>query len=326
MCVFLVTQLIASIMAGGIIGALEPAKGITLTQTGEDVEITAVSFNILAQLTVGDFVNLWSRSNLLALVVFAVLTGFGIRAAGEAAAPIRKIINSANAVVVKMVSIIMELAPVCLGCYVAATIGQYGSDITGPMGKMVLVTFIYSIIYFIVVQSIYSFIGGGAAGLKRYWTSIAGPALTALGTCSSAAAIPANVEAAKKAGISEDVSSLVMPMGCNLHKEGACLIVVITISLECSLLGWNIFDPGIFMMMIAAAMLGSMITGAIPSGGNVIIMLVVSMFGFPAEHVPLIILLHTLVDAPTTTLNVVGDLSSAQIIDNIVRKINKKAA
>lgn len=318
--VFIVTQLIAAVLSGGIIGLMEPARGAVLPAGMETVEVEEVSFNILARLTVGDFNLLWSRNNLMALVLFALLTGLSLRAAGEKATKVLELLEQVNQVIMKLVSFIMKLGPIGLGAYFAAMIGEFGGSVSGPMAKMVLVTWIYAFVYMFTVGPLSAFIGAGAAGMKKYFKGLLRPAITALGTCSSAASVPANIESGKEIGISDDVNSIVMPLGCNLHKEGACLIVMITISFVSSMLGLNFFEPKMFAMSVIAAILGAMITGAIPTGGNVIIMLTVSMFGFPAETIPLIIILHTLVDAPTTMLNVVGDLSSAIIIDKQLEK------
>ena len=322
--VFIITQLIAALLSGGIIGILEPARGAILPSVTEEVEVSDVSFNILSQVTVGDFSLLWSRGSLLALVIFALLSGVALRAVADKAPYVITGLNQLNQVIMKMVAYIMKLGPIGLGAYFAAMIGQFGGSVSGPMAKMVIVTWIYAFIYMFTVGPLFSWIGAGKRGVSQYLKFFLRPAVTALGTCSSAAGVPVNIQVGKEMGISDDVNSVVMPLGCNLHKEGACLIVMITISLECSLLGLNFFDPKMFMTAVAAALIGSMITGAIPTGGNVIIMLVIPMFGFPAETIPLIILLHTLVDGPTTMLNVVGDLSSALTIDNRLQSSRTK--
>ena len=318
--VFIITQLIAALLSGGIIGILEPAKGAVLPTVSEQVEVSDVNFNILSQVTVGDFSLLWSRSSLLALVVFALLTGISLRSAADKAPRVIELLNQVSEVVMKMVGTIMKLGPIGLGAYFAAMIGQFGESVSGPMAKMVLVTWIYAFVYLVTMGPLRSWSGARSIGVRKYMKHFIRPAVTALGTCSSAAGVPINIAVGKDMGIEDDVNSVVMPLGCNLHKEGACLIVMITISFECSMLGLNFFEPKMFLTAVVAALLGSMITGAIPTGGNVIIMLVISMFGFPAQSIPLIILLHTLVDAPTTMLNVVGDLSSALIIDQRMKR------
>lgn len=316
--VFIITEILSAVISLGIIGAINPGAGATLPSTTEAVESEAVSFNILAQLTVSDFNLLWSRSSLLAIVVFAVLSGLGLRAAGEKAASLRELVAGLSETIVKMVGYIMKLAPIGLGCYFASMVGQFGQQISGPMLRVTVVCWIFAPIYLLISQTLFSFLGDGITGIKRFWKNMISPALTALGTCSSAASVPANIQAGKKAGLSDDVNAVCMPMGCNLHKEGACLIVVLTMAYIGPMVGMNLLDPKTFLMIVACCIIGATVTGAIPSGGNVIVMLTVAMFNFPTATIPLIIMLHTLCDAPTTMLNVVGDLSSGIIIDKFM--------
>ena len=99
--VFIITEILSAVISLGIIGAINPGAGATLPSTTEAVESEAVSFNILAQLTVSDFNLLWSRSSLLAIVVFAVLSGLGLRAAGEKAASLRELVAGLSETIVK---------------------------------------------------------------------------------------------------------------------------------------------------------------------------------------------------------------------------------
>lgn len=317
--VFIITEILSAVISLTCIGLINPGAGAVLPATAEAVEGEAVSFNILAQLTVSDFNLLWSRSSLLAIVVFAVLTGLGLRAAGEKADALRVMISGLSETIIKVVGYIMKLSPIGLGCYFASMVGQFGQQISGPMLKVTVACWIFAPIYIIISQTLFSFIGDGMNGVKRFWKNMVSPALTALGTCSSAASVPANIQAGKKAGLSEGVNSVCMPMGCNLHKEGACLIVVLTMAYIGPMVGMNLLEPKTFLMIVLCCIIGATVTGAIPSGGNVIVMLTVSMFNFPTATIPLIIMLHTLCDAPTTMLNVVGDLSSGIIIDRFMK-------
>lgn len=196
--VFIITEILSAVISLGIIGAINPGAGATLPSTTEAVESETVSFNILAQLTVSDFNLLWSRSSLLAIVVFAVLSGLGLRAAGEKAASLRELVAGLSETIVKMVGYIMKLAPIGLGCYFASMVGQFGQQISGPMLKVTVVCWIFAPIYLLISQTLFSFLGDGITGIKRFWKNMISPALTALGTCSSAASVPANIQAGKR--------------------------------------------------------------------------------------------------------------------------------
>ena len=163
--VFIITQLIAALLSGGIIGILEPARGAILPSVTEEVEVSDVSFNILSQVTVGDFSLLWSRGSLLALVIFALLSGVALRAVADKAPYVITGLNQLNQVIMKMVAYIMKLGPIGLGAYFAAMIGQFGGSVSGPMAKMVIVTWIYAFIYMFTVGPLFSWIGAAKGAL-----------------------------------------------------------------------------------------------------------------------------------------------------------------
>lgn len=320
---FVITIVIAAIVFTFYFGFLDAAKGAVLANNAVAEEMQEIQIDILGQLTVSDFKDLWSIKQLLAVVVFALITGFSMRSLGQTAEPVLKVFNSLNAVISKFISTIMKFAPIGLGCYFAVFIGSNGSDTAGPMMKLSIVTWVGSFVYLASAHTIYAFLADGTRGIKTFWTAMIGPFLTALGTCSGAASVPANVEAAKKAGIDDKISSIVMPLGCNLHKEGTAIMVAMTVSFECALLGQNYFDPQILGTCILMSIIYPFVAGAIPSGGP---FLLFSVFGWPMETFAAVMALHTITDAPTTTINVVGDLAAGMLIEKQVKKAKAKSS
>ena len=78
--------------------------------------------------------------------------------------------------------------------------------------------------YYVVSQTVFAYIGGGMEGVRIWWATCVPSTLTALGTCSSAATLPVNLQQAKKIDIPYEIADLVIPLGANLHKDGACVI------------------------------------------------------------------------------------------------------
>ena len=80
-----------------------------------------------------------------------------------------------------------------------------------------------SLIYFFVFFTFYAYLAGRKQGVQVFWKNMVSPTVTSLATCSSAASIPANLEATKKMGISSDVRETVVLLGSTLHKDGSVL-------------------------------------------------------------------------------------------------------
>lgn len=266
-------------------------------------------------LTVNDFTGLLSRNNIIALLVFSIIFGLAVRKSKEKGEAITKVLFSLNDVVLNIVSIIMYYAPIGLGCYFAALIGTYGESIAvGFLKTFIIYTLVCAFVY-VVLYSLYALIAGGKKGLKNYWKVILAPTATALATCSSAACIPVNVKATKNAGVSEDIAETTIPMGTSFHKDGSVIGSVFKIMFLVYLLGTN---PSIGTV-IGVSLLATLLITAVPVGGGTISeMFILTLMGFPTSALPILTIIATVIDAPATVLNVVGDTASSMLVGRMV--------
>ena len=219
----LITFLVGTIVSG-VIACLfmvipslifDPGKGAVLDLT-EDVADATGSLNILGMFTVNDFPLLFSKSNLMALIVFTVIFSIAIIMAGEKGKPVVHAMDCMTEVIVKVINIVMKLAPLGLGCYFAILIGQYGDQVVGPLSRGIIMYLVVVLIYYVVSQTVMAYIGAGSEGVKIWWKGAAAPTLTALGTCSSAASLPVNMMHAKEIGIPDEIADIAVPLGANL--------------------------------------------------------------------------------------------------------------
>lgn len=317
---------LALTFATGVISALfqavsvilfDPAKGAVVDMTEKVTDATG-SLNILGMFTVGDFPQLFSKSNLMALIVFTILFAFAIIKTGEKGRPVVEALDRLTAVIVNLINIVMKIAPIGLGCYFAMLIGQYGSSVVGPLGRSIVIYLVVSILYFVISQTVMAYIGAGKEGVKTWWKGCVAPALTALGTCSSAATLPVNMQHAREIGIPEDVADVAIPLGANLHKDGSCMIQIVKIALLCGLMGTQYATPRNIFMSVVVAVIAAVVMGGIPAGGYVGELFILSAFDFdPAVAIPIMVLLGTITDAISTAINVTGDTGLAMIIARV---------
>lgn len=316
---FLITGVVCSAYMVGFTALFDPAKNTDMTQFAqESVDLSGTSLDILAMFTVSDFSLLWSRTNLMALVVYAILTGIAVVMAGEKAKPVIALLEGLNEVMVKLVGIVMKLAPLGLGFYFAILIGTNGRDIVGPLSRSFLTYVVAILIYYFAGHSIMAYLGGGRKAVGLYWKNNVTPSLTALGTCSTAATLPYNMIAGKKMGLPKDMSDLCVLMGANLHKDGASILQVLQATFVCALCGIDVFTPKNIVLLIVAAIVGSTIMGAIPGGGYVGQLVIASIFGLPNWTIPIMALIVTLGDPFATLVNVTGDTALGMIAARIV--------
>ena len=312
---------------------IDPAEGSTVSLT-QDVADASGSMNVLGMFTVGDFPLLFSKSNLMALIVFTVIFSIAIIQTGEKGKPIVEAMDRLTAAIVNVINIVMKLAPLGLGCYFAILIGSNGSDVIGPLSKAIVMYLFVIVAYYVVSQTGFAYIGGGMEGVRIWWATCVPSTLTALGTCSSAATLPVNLQQAKKIGIPDEIADLVIPLGANLHKDGACVIQIIKVAFLCSVFHMEYATPRNILMSILVAVIASVVMGGIPAGGYVAEIFIISAFGFPTVAIPIMVLIGTITDAPATVVNVTGDTGLAMVITRFVegkdwihrKKLAQKAA
>ncbi|ESP63034.1 proton/sodium-glutamate symport protein [Smithella sp. ME-1] len=313
--VFVVTGLIASIVM--IIGVVyyPPAIGVhVIFGNGVNVEHLKLSDQIVKAFTVSDFADLLSKKNMLALIVFSILIGLAASASGDKGKKFANFLNSGSAVMMKLISFIMYYAPVGLCAYFAYLVGVFGPELLGSYARAMFIYYPTAILYFFIAFTIYAFIAARSKGVRRFWKNIIPASLVALATGSSMATIPSNLEAADKNGVPKDISEVIIPIGATMHMEGSCLAAVLKIAFLFGIFNIPFSGAETILTALGIALLTGVVVSGIPGGGTIGELLIISFYGFPMEAFPIITMIGTLVDAPATMLNAVGDNVSSMVV------------
>lgn len=330
--VFTCTALIAALI--GLLGTLiiSPTKGIdgstiqkVMLQVGREtqtVDKTSPLQQLVNTFTVSDFILLFSRKNMLQLIVFSILLGFSTATLKEKAEPITKFLLAGTKVMMKLVDIIMYFAPIGLGCYFASVIGQLGTQILEGYARVFILYLLITVIYYFGMFTIYAFISGGRKAVNVFWKNALTPSITALATCSSAACIPINLKSTKNMGVTKDIAETVIPLGANIHKDGSVIGGVLKITFLLGLFGKDMVSFKAIITIIFVSYLVGAVMGAIPGGGMIGEMLIISFYGFPPEALAIIAVISTIIDAPATLLNSTGNTVCAMIITRFVEGKN----
>lgn len=324
--VFLCMSLISVLVGFGITinsNLVSVEDGETIRNSLEEVETEEEELNILERtanlLTVGDFPALFSKNNITALLVFAIMFGVAVKMSGEAGEPVKKVVESANIVIENLLKIIMYYAPIGLGCYMAAMVGTFGATIALGYVKTFVIYLVVSIVFYIVLYTLYAFIAGGRKGVKAFWKNAIPPTLTALATCSSAASIPVNITAAKKMGVPSDIAETTIPLGTSFHKDGTIIGSMFKIMFLVALFGVEMATAGDILGMLGIALVANLLVTAVPIGGGTISeMFIITMMGFPVAALPILTIIATIIDAPATVLNAVGDDAASMLVARVV--------
>ncbi|WP_312901791.1 dicarboxylate/amino acid:cation symporter [Chryseobacterium taichungense] len=300
---------------------LFPVSGVSGSKEVIDEVASQESWGnrIVSFFTVGEFTQLFSRQNMLALLIFAFMTGFSARKAGERGQSFRMFIASGYEVMKELLLLIMKAAPIGLGAYFAYQVATLGPQLFGFYAKPLGLYYIAGVIYFLVFFSLYAFIAGGISGIRNFWKNAIYPTVTALSTCSSFATMPANLQAASNMGIPSQISNIVIPIGTTLHKNGSSMSSIIKIYVAFMIIGRDFFDPMNLLLALGITVFVSIVAGGIPNGGYIGEMLMISVYKLPQEAIPAVMIIGTLVDPLATVLNAVGQLIASMFVNRFVK-------
>jgi Na+/H+-dicarboxylate symporter len=265
-------------------------------------------------LTVSEFGKLLSRENMLALVIFSFLVGIATRKSSAVAQPFLSFLNAGNEVMKNLLILIMKISPIGLGAYFAYQVSSLGPQLLGFYAKPLGLYYLFGTCYFFVGFTVFAFIANGKYGITSYWKNNIVPTLTALGSCSSLATMPANLLAAKKIGVPDTIANVVIPLGTTLHKQGSSISSIFKIYVAFLLIGKDFFDPMTLVMSLGITVLVSVVAGGIPNGGYIGEMLMISVLDLPIEAVPAVMIIGTLVDPLATILNSTGDTVASMLV------------
>lgn len=325
--VFFATAMISAIIGFIGIRVYDPLKGVDTSaimnmMKTPDASQSTEDLSILDQLvktfTVSDFSLLFSKSNMLQLIVFSILFGLATAMAGEKGKPLATLLSSGTAIMMNVVKIVMYYAPIGLGCYFATIIGELGPQILSGYARVFVLYIGITILYFFGFFTLYAFIAGGKNGIRIFWKNAVTPSVTAIATCSSAACIPVNLAAVKDMGVPNDIAETIVPLGANTHKDGSVFGGVFKIVFLFLLFGKDMTSMSSILSIIGVAFLVGAVMGAIPSGGMIGEMLILSVFGFPPEVLPVIAVISTIIDAPATLLNSTGNTVCGMLVARLI--------
>ncbi len=295
---------------------LEAWKEIPSEEMGEYATLGEMIVNFF---TASDFVGLLTRRAMLPLIVFAILFGFAVNLNGGSETPVAKLLTDLTNVMLKLVKIVTYYAPVAFFAIFANLVADYGPQITESYGRALLVYYPLCFIYLFTAFPLFAWFGGGKGAVRTMFRHIVKPAVVSLGTCSSVATIPTNMEEADATGISKDVSDMVLPLGATMHMDGSCFSCVLKIAFVLGVFGKDM-GPGMIVPVILVAVLSSVGMSGVPGGGYIGEYIICSIF-FPNQMelaFPILVAIGNLVDPPATMINASGDYVVSYIVSRFV--------
>ena len=261
------------------------------------------------------------NGGMLQIIVIAILVGVAVLFAGkEKAAPFMNLIESLDAVVLKLIDIIMRYAPVGVLALMAGMIADTAGnlELLGALGLYVLTVILGLLLmiflFYPLLLHLFSKIP-----VRKFLKTMPPVQLLAFTTSSSAATLPLNMETVEqKLGVSQRVTSFVLPMGMTINMDGTSLYQAVAAVFIAQVLGIELTWVQL-LTIVATTTLSSIGTPGIPGGAVVILLMVLSSVGLPPEGLALILGLDRPLDMLRTVVNVTGDATVASIVDANVK-------
>lgn len=309
----------AAAVAIGLVLAnmLQPGVGLSISTEGLTAKnVTPPKLlDTLMNLIPINPVEAMSKGNMLQIIVFAIIFGFGISSLGEAGKPVHQFFESVGDAMIKVTSFVMLYAPIGVFGLMAYTVTMHGLSVLLPLGKVLLLMYVGCILLFLLI---YVPILRGIVKISpmNFIRGMAEPLLVAFTTCSSAAALPSNMRCTRKLGASKAVASFGIPLGNTINMNGAALYMGVCTIFVAEVYGipMPLETQLVVILMSVLAAIGSM---GVPGAGLIMITIVFMQIGIPLEGVALVAGIDRILDMARTSMNVLGDSLGALAVSKM---------
>ena len=262
-----------------------------------------------------------SNRNMLQVVFVAIFIGIGlIQIPSDKGKPVKDFFESLTDVVIKLVDIIMLMAPMGVFSLIAQTINKVAGDnpsqileLLGALGYYMIAVILGLIAHVAITYTgLMKFLTN--MPLNTFYKGLAPAQLLAFSTSSSGATLPVTMECCEEElGVSEEVSSFVLPLGATINMDGTALYQAVATVFIAQAMNLSL-DISAQLTIVLTTVLASIGTAAVPGAGIVMLVIILEAVGVPSTGIALILGVDRILDMIRTTVNVTGDASVSVIV------------
>ena len=299
-----------------LVNIIQPGVGVEMPTESTEQAIThqpPTAGSILNDIIPDNAVGAMANSKYLSVIFFSIFLGVGITTVGEKAKPLADFFASLNHVMMKLTDWIMCLAPFGVFALMAYTVGTLGLEIIKELAKYMATVLLGLGIHSCVTLPILLMIFARCSPLKfirHMFSAVA----TAFSTASSAATLPITMDCLEEnAGVSNKITSFVIPLGATVNMDGTALYEAVAAMFIAQACGIEM-TLGHQLIIMLTATLASIGAAAIPSAGLVTMVIVLNAVGLPTEGMIMILAVDRILDMFRTAVNVWGDACGTAIV------------
>lgn len=294
-----------------------------LVNPGVGVEMQSdASFNLseapsLSQVFINIFpsnpIESMAKGNMLQIIVFALLFGIAMAMSGKAGERLSAVFNDLSEVIMKLVTLLMNLAPYGVFFLMAKLFTTLGFETIASLAKYFVVVMAVLVLHGLVSYGVILKLLTGLNPLI-FFRKMRDAALFGFSTSSSNATMPVTMETVtKKMGVKNSVASFTVPLGATINMDGTAIMqgVATVFIAQVFAVDLTLSD---YLMVILTATLASIGTAGVPGVGLIMLAMVLQQVGLPVEGIALIIGVDRLLDMTRTAVNVTGDAMVSCIV------------
>ncbi len=314
---YVMTSILAILTCLILVNLIAPGIGANLSfqEMPEGLETSVQSFSdLLIRIIPENPLAAMARGEILPTIFFSLLFGFFITRAPE---PYKKqltgFFQAVFEVMMGLTHFIILFAPVGVFALIAKVIAQTGFDAVLPLFKYMVTVILGLLIHATVTLPILVYFLGGISPLKHF-KAMSAALMTAFSTSSSSATLPLTMDSIENnAGVSNKVSSFVLPLGATINMDGTALYECVAAMFIAQVYGIEL-SFGQQMIVVMTALLASIGAAGIPMAGLVMITIILKAVGLPLEGIGMILAVDRILDMLRTSVNVWSDSCGAVLI------------
>jgi Na+/H+-dicarboxylate symporter len=322
-CLYLFTTATAITLALAAAIIVKPGVGFERDTTATYEAIEAPSLvETLIQIFPTNPVQAMAQGNMLQIIVFSILFGIALSLSGSSGARILSVFEDLNKVIMKLVWVVMEIAPYGVFALIARTFAIQGLDAILPLGKYFFLVLCILILHAMITYPALLTLLGRLNPLV-FIKKMREVQVFAFSTASSNATIPITIKAVEeRLGVKRSIASFTVPLGATINMDGTAIMQgVATVFIAQA---FNIqLGVSEYLLVILTATLASIGTAGVPGVGLIMLAMVLRQVGLPVEGIALIIGVDRLLDMVRTAVNVTGDAAVSCIVANSEGEIDR---
>jgi len=304
---YLLTTAVAITIGLSVGTILKPGVGVDLgSATVTKAKDVQPFSETLVNLVPANPIQSMANGEVLPIIVFAILFGISLNLVGKKADPLVNVIDAIAEAMYKLTAIVMELAPYGVFALMAFISQKYGLAVLLPLLKVLFGVYLGCIIHalFTLSGSVYFF---AKLNPLTFLKGIIDALAIAYSTASSSGTLPVTIRCARKnLGVSDNLSSFVLPLGATINMDGTAMYQGVAALFIAQAYGIDL-TFGNYVTIILTSTLASIGSAGVPGAGLIMLTLVLNSVGLPVEGIALIAGIDRVLDMARTTVNVIGD-------------------